>query len=73
MKPRERRGNRFARLAWPIRGVILSGIMVGLCGLVAGIGIATGRVSSDTSGLGPGILGVVAVAFGASWFARHRL
>jgi hypothetical protein len=47
--------------------------MLGICGSVMGIGLATGRVSSDTSGLGLGILGIVAVAFGASWFTSSKL
>ena len=47
--------------------------MLGICGLITGIGIAAGRVSSDTSGLGLGILGIVAVAFAASWVTRSKL
>ena len=46
--------------------------MLVACGVVIGIGLATGSVSSDTSGLGVGVLGIVAVGFGASWFTRPR-
>lgn len=73
MRPRDPRSGWFVRLAWPIRGLILSGIMLGIGGLIAGIGIAVGRVSSDTSGLGLGILGLVAAAFVASWVTRSKL
>jgi len=46
--------------------------MLGICGVVTVVGIATGRVSGDTSGVGPGALAVVAVGFGAAWFTKPK-